>query len=174
MRQVNMPAAWDMTTGDPNVIIAVVDTGVDSRVPDIQGAVVPGWNFVANNAVTDDHEGHGTAITALIAARGNNGQGIAGYCWRCRVMPIKVNEDGSNFDSGLTADGIRWATDHGARIITISINDEGTNAVGDPQIASAIAYAASHNVFVTASAGNTGYSGYTFPAADPGAYPIAG
>jgi subtilisin family serine protease len=173
MRKVNMPGAWDVTTGDPNVIIGTVDTGVDSTIPDLQGALVPGWNFVGNNASTDDHQSHGTVTATEMVARGNNGQGIAGYCWRCKLMPVKVSETGEDFDPGLTAAGIVWAVDHGARIISISINDEGVNPTGDPQVAGAIAYAFQHNVFVAASAGNTGYSGLTFPAADYGAYPVA-
>jgi subtilisin family serine protease len=174
MREIDMPTAWDMTTGNPNVIIATIDTGVDASVPDLQGALVPGWNFVDNNGLTDDHQGHGTVVASVIVARGNNGQAITGYCWQCRLMPMKASDTGVDFDPAKTAASIFWAVDHGARIISISISDEGVYATGDPQVASAIAYAANHNVLVVASAGNTGKTGLTFPGADPGAYPIAG
>jgi len=174
MRVVQMPKAWDITTGDPNVIVATVDTGVDSSVGDLQGALVPGWDFITNTATTQDSFGHGTAVSSEIVGRGNNGQGIAGYCWRCRLMPIRVSASGANIDPGLTALGIRYAAEQGARIISLSFNDEGAYPNGDPQVAAAIAYAAQRNVLVFASAGNTGSSGLTHPASAPGAYAVAG
>jgi hypothetical protein len=89
-------------------------------------------------------------------------------------MPVRVSTSGSGFDSGLAALGVRWAVDHGARIISIGWSDEGTYSVPEPQIAAAIAYAAQHNVLVFASAGNTGTTTPTHPAADFGAYAVAG
>jgi hypothetical protein len=172
-KQVNMPAAWDITTGSPNVVIAVVDTGVSENA-DLAGALVPGWNFVVNNADASDYQGHGTASASIVAARGNDGQGVAGYCWRCKIMPVKVSNSGMDFNSPTTAAGIRWAVDHGARVISIGFSDEGAGgSPTDPVVASAIAYAAQHDVLVVASAGNTGMSGLTQPASDPGAYPTA-
>jgi thermitase len=170
--RVQMPLAWDQSTGDRHVIVAVVDSGVDPAVKDLQGALVPGWDFVSGGYTKVDADGHGTLVSSIIAARGNNGIGIAGYCWSCKVMPIRVGA-GVSFDGGLAAAGIRWAADHGARIISISFSDEGTEG-SDPRVAAAIAYAARKNVLVLASAGNTGGSGYTYPAADPGAYAVAG
>jgi subtilisin family serine protease len=173
MRQVNMPQAWDISTGDPNVIIATVDTGVEPSVPDLQGALVPGWDFIQNDAVPRDYQGHGTAIATTLVARGNDGQGIAGYCWLCRLMPIRVSSSGADFDATLSANGIRWAVDHGARIISLSFSDEGTYSNAEPQVASAIAYAFDHNVLVLAAAGNSSNVNPTHPASDPGAYAVA-
>jgi len=169
-----MPAAWDITTGDPSVVIGIVDTGSLTTVADLQGQLVPGWDFVTNSGAMQDTGGHGTLSATIAVGKGNNGQGVAGYCWRCKVMPVRVASSGSAFDSGLAALGIRWAVDHGARIISIGWSDEGTYTVPEPRIASAIAYAAQHNVLVLASAGNTGATGPTHPAADPGAYAVAG
>jgi thermitase len=173
-KQVNMPRAWDITIGSPRVIIADVDTGVFSSLPDLRGALVPGWDFVDNDSTTEDRMGHGTVTATEMVARGNNGYGIAGYCWRCKLMPIRVSKNGLNFDPGLTAKGISWAVDHGARIISISFNDEGGSPVADPQVAAAIADAAQRNVLVVASSGNTGSPILTHPASDPGAYAVAG
>ncbi len=171
-QNVRMPLAWNLSTGNRHVKIAVVDTGVDPAVADLEGALVPGWDFVSGGYTNVDTEGHGTLVASIIAARGNNGIGIAGYCWTCKVMPVRVSANGE-FDAGLAADGIRWAADHGARIISISFSGE-AGSPPDQAIAAAIAYAAQKGVLVLASAGNTGSSGYTYPAADPGAYAVAG
>ena len=173
-QRVGMAGAWDITKGDPNVIIAVVDTGVNPNAADLHDALVPGWDFINNTYTSQDLGGHGTLSATIAVGRGNDGQGVAGYCWRCKVMPVRVSASGSQFDSGLAALGIRWAVDHGARIISIGFSDEGTYTIPEPHIASAIAYAAQHNVLVLASSGNTGDSTFTHPAADPGAYAVAG
>jgi subtilisin family serine protease len=169
-----MPLAWDITRGDPRVIIAVVDTGVLPTLADLQGALVPGWDFIANEATRRDPGGHGTLSATIAVGRGNNGKGVAGYCWRCRLMPVRVSSSGITFDPVPTALGIRWAADHGARVISLGFSDEATTTGADPQVAAAIAYAASRNVLVVASSGNTGNSLYTHPAAAPGAYAVAG
>jgi subtilisin family serine protease len=173
-RQVNMPLAWDITTGDPRVVIAVVDTGVLPTLADLQGALVPGWDFIANDWTRKDPGGHGTLSATIAVGRGNNGKGVAGYCWQCRLMPVRVSYSGTTFEPGPTALGIRWAADHGARVISLGFSDEATNTSADPQVAAAVAYAAARNVLVIASSGNTGNSLYTHPAADPGAYAVAG
>ena len=169
--RVKMPLAWDLSRGSKSVIVAVVDTGVNPNIKDLKGALVPGKDFVSGGMTSSDQDGHGTLVASIIAARGNNGTGIAGYCWTCKVMPVRVS-DGVVFDDSLAAQGIRWAVDNGARIISISFSDEGQEA-SDPRLAAAVAYAASKGVLVFASAGNTGSSGYTYPAADPGAYAVA-
>jgi subtilisin family serine protease len=170
-----MPRAWDITTGSPRVVIADVDTGVDPTMIDLQGAFVPGWDFVGNDPTPEDVMGHGTVTATAMAARGNDGYGIAGYCWRCKVMPVRVSKLGDEFDPNLTAEGIMWAADNGARVISLSFSDEGVYPTGNPQIAGAIAYAAGRGVLIFASAGNTmGSTIVTHPAGDPGAYAVAG
>src|ERR1700736_161256 len=88
-------------------------------------------------------------------------------------MRIRVSRNAINFNPVLTAKGISWAVDHGARIISLSFNDEGDSPVADPQVAAAIANAAQRNVLVVASSGNTGTSILTHPASDPGAYAVS-
>ena len=116
---VDAPEAWDISIGDP-VIIAFLDTGIDSDHPDLEDKQVSGWDFVGNDSDPEDDHGHGANVISVGAANTDNGAGIAGACWGCRVMPLKVlnsNNAGSYSDF---SDGIIWATDNGARVINLS------------------------------------------------------
>ena len=101
--QIGLPAAWDTTTGSAGVIVAVVDTGVDAAHPELVGKITSGanagYNFVANNTNTTDDQFHGTFVSSIIAMNTNNGQGGAGVCWACMIMPVKVLD---NTGSGST------------------------------------------------------------------------
>ena len=123
-RQIGLPQVWETTTGDPSIVIATIDTGVNA-IPDLQDALVPGWDFVENDAVPQDTHGHGTRVASVIAARGNNGIGMAGHCWGCRIMPVRVTRDGA-VNPERIARGIVWAVEHGARIINVSLSHPGS------------------------------------------------
>src|SRR5437588_1626 len=90
LRVAGFPAAWDVTQGSSRVVVAVVDTGVDGTHPDLQGAVVPGYDFANGDSNPMDDHGHGTAVAGVIAARADNRLVGAGICWRCLIMPVKV------------------------------------------------------------------------------------
>jgi subtilisin family serine protease len=169
LRVAGFPKAWDLTRGSSRVIVAVVDTGVDATQPDLRGALVPGFDFVHRNAsVVDDH-GHGTAVAGVIAARANNREGVAGICWRCSVMPVKVlNAQGSGDDTVIAA-GIVWAVDHGAQVINLSLGGPGSS----DQLTAAIGYATGRGAIVVAAAGNSGTTTPFYPAADPRAISVA-
>ena len=79
-RVAGVPAVWSLTTGDPDVVIATVDTGVNRAIPDLNGALVPGWDFVEGDDDPQDTHGHGTLVASVLVARGDNGIGMAGYC----------------------------------------------------------------------------------------------
>jgi subtilisin family serine protease len=81
----NLPSAWEVTSGSPGVVIAIMDSGVDAAHPDLAGAVDPGWNFVDENADTTDLVGHGTAVAGIAAAR-SNGLGAVGACCGPRAL----------------------------------------------------------------------------------------
>ena len=166
LQQMGMAAAWGATIGSPNVVIAVVDTGVQT-IPDLNGALVPGWDFVEDDAVPQDAHGHGTEVASLIAARGNDGDGIAGVCWACKVMPIRVAAAGTASPDQVAL-GIRWAADHGAQIVNVSLVGS-----GGPSEAQAVAYAQAHGVLVVAAAGNSGDTTPGYPAAYPGVLAVA-
>jgi subtilisin family serine protease len=170
LSKVNTQAAWKLTNGSPDVVVAVLDTGVDLRHPDLQGAFVPGYDFVNRDDDPSDDHGHGTMVAGVIAARANNGLGGAGTCARCSVMPVKVIAGNGSGNASDVALGIAWAVDHGARVVNLSFVLSGP----DGGVAEAIAYARARGVIVVAAAGNAGTSELTFPAGVPGVLSVTG
>lgn len=167
-RRIRANEAWEQTTGAPEVVIAVIDTGVDPTNPDLRGRVLPGYDFVNRDGDARDDNGHGTAA-ATIAAAASDAYGIAGICWRCRVLPVKVlGADGNGFLSE-AAEGISWAVAQGADVVNVSLGATGTMPVLD----SALAEAHDAGVLVVASAGNAGTTAPQWPAADPRVMGIA-
>jgi subtilisin family serine protease len=195
--QIKAPAAWDVTTGDQSIVIAVLDTGADRDHSDLAGQLwvnpgevpgngldddgngqvddINGWRFghdaddvpYETNDVNDDH-GHGTHVTGIIAARGNNGQGIAGMAWGCRVMIVKVlDQKGDGYYSEV-ANGLIYATDNGAQVANLSLGGTEKSELMED----AVAYARAHDTVVIAAAGNIG-SAVLYPAAYPGAVAVA-
>ena len=159
LREVNLPKTWDRTTGSA-IKVAVLDTGVNP-VGDLTGAVAAGYNFVSNNTNARDDYGHGTTVASLIGARGNNDQGMAGVCWSCQIVPVKVlDSTGSGYDSAI-AKGIIWAVSNGAKIINMSLGGAAYSAV----LADAVAYANANSVLVVAAAGNGNTNVKSYPAA---------
>jgi subtilisin family serine protease len=161
---IGAPAAWDTTTGADGPVIAVIDTGVSATHPELAGRVLPGIDLVnGDNDPTDDN-GHGTHVAGIAAAAGNNGAGVAGVCWGCRILPVKaLDATGSGWYSTL-ASAITWATDHGASVINMSLG--GTD--NSTTLGTAVAYAESHGVVVVAAAGNSGVTTRFYPAAFSG------
>lgn len=153
---------WQFTTGNPSIVIAVVDTGLSATPQPDMTHVVPGWNIVGGDTATADTFGHGTWVSTIIGAQGNNDAGIAGYCWGCSIMPVRVAAGRDGTVSGNIAAGIHWAVDHGARIINVSLasNQADNNEYG------AVEYALDHGVLIVASAGNGGNTNLLYPAAD--------
>jgi subtilisin family serine protease len=166
---LHLPQAWDATTGSSSVIVAVVDSGVDGAHPDLAGAVLPGYNFVAGNTNAQDDNGHGTAVAGVIAARIDNGIGVPGVCGRCQILPVKVlGSTGSGSTSGV-AQGITWAADHGARVINLSL----ASTYADPAMRDAISYAVGKGALVVVAAGNAGSSNPSTCNGGCGGYPAA-
>ncbi|MEP7247949.1 MAG: S8 family serine peptidase, partial [Gammaproteobacteria bacterium] len=132
MPAIGMPAAWDITTGSASVIVAVIDTGVDSAHPDLAGKITSGanagYNFVSNTTNTADDQSHGTFVASIVAANTNNGQGGAGVCWSCKIMPVKVLDSSGSGSSFNVAQGIDWAVSHGAKVINLSLGSGSSDA----------------------------------------------
>jgi subtilisin family serine protease len=167
--KTSAPAAWDLTTGSPEVVVAILDTGVDPTQPDLRGKVVPGYDYVNGDSAPLDDNGHGTAVAGIVGADSNNGIGVAGYCWRCRLMPVKVLDANGIGATSTLAQGIIWAADHGARVINASLG----SSTDDSTVAVAAQYARLHGVLVVAAAGNTSSSTLEYPAALPGVVSVS-
>lgn len=176
---INMPAAWDVTTGSASVIVAVIDTGVDATHPDLAGKITSGanvgYNFVSNSTNTADDQSHGTFVASIVAANTNNGQGGAGVCWSCKIMPIKVLDSAGSGSSFNVAQGIDWAVSHGAKVINLSLG----SGSSDASLQTAVTNAWNAGVVVVAAAGNnagvapTTDDAVLFPAAYPNAIAVA-
>ncbi len=168
---VHLEAAWDIKTGDPNVIITVLDSGVAYEdygiyrlAPDLaQTRFVPGYDFVNNDAHPNDDNGHGTHVTGTIAQSTNNGIGVAGVAFNCTIMPVKVMNSegiGTTFD---IADGIYYAANNGANVLNMSIGtDFNTRTIRE-----AVQYAYNNGATIVCAMGND------FEQGNPPSYPAA-
>ncbi|MFJ8012219.1 type VII secretion-associated serine protease mycosin [Streptomyces sp. NPDC096339] len=174
--------AWGTTRGD-GVTVAVLDTGVDDSHPDLAGQVQAGTDLVGLGAGRGDRSWarHGTAMASIIAGHGhgpNRGQGVLGVAPQAKILPVRVIlEEGDpgraqarESKGGALAEGIRWAADHGADVINLSLGDDSDSAHHEAGEDEAVQYALSKGVVVVASAGNGGENGdrVSYPAAYPG------
>ncbi|MBL8059371.1 MAG: S8 family serine peptidase [Chthonomonas sp.] len=156
--QISAPRAWDFAPSVSSVV-AVVDGGVDLSHPDLAPNLVPGYNTLtelaqtAGGVVSDVRtNGHGTRIAGIIAAKGNNGIGVAGVGWNLKVMPIRVTDDavqGFALRSELLQ-GAQWALDHGAKVVSISYT-----GVENGDVQTMGEYAGSLGAHLVWAAGNT-------------------
>jgi subtilisin family serine protease len=167
-RDVRMPALWERTVGRRDVIVAVIDTGVD-RVPELSGRVLVGRDYVNDDRNASDDHGHGTKVAGIVAAAGDNRRGIAGVCWRCRILPVKVigrNNHGLGSD---VAAAIVWAADRGADVINLSLGSHHYRTY----MQRAVRYARSRGAVVIGAALNHGNTRRGYPAAYRGAIGVA-
>jgi serine protease len=167
-QQIGVPTAWKRGNG-AGAVVAVIDTGV-TKVADLaETKFVPGYNFVNNTADADDDHGHGTHVAGTIAQSTNNKLGVAGIAYGASIMPLKVlSARGSGSVAGI-AQAIRWAADHGANVINMSLG--GPTAIGT--MGSAVKYAREKGVTVIAAAGNDGRGKVSYPARYPGVIAVA-
>jgi serine protease len=174
---INMEAAWDIQTGSPSVIVAVIDTGVAYEnhtegkgrfrtyyylAPDLANtSFVAGYDFVNNDDHPNDDEGHGTHVTGTIAQSTNNNKGVAGIAFNTSIMPVKVlDSSGSGYYPDI-ADGIYFAADNGADVINMSLGGPGPSTA----LEDAVAYAYSMGVTIVCAAGNNYGPVLSYPAA---------
>jgi serine protease len=171
LTRIGAERAWDFATGR-GVVVAVVDTGIAceerrallERLTDLAATrCVSGWSFVTNDTRASDDQGHGTHVAGTIAQSTNNGLGAAGVAFDASLMPVKVlNEHGWGTTADV-ADGIRWAADHGAHVINLSLGGPRNSQI----LQKAIDHAVARGVVVVAAAGNTG-GRVQFPGASDG------
>ncbi|MDQ1300921.1 MAG: family serine peptidase, partial [Chloroflexota bacterium] len=159
-RAIHADAAWDVTRGDPNIIIAILDSGLDLTHPEFAGRIVPGYDFVNNDSDPTDDQTHGTHVSGIAAAGIHNGIGMAGIAGDARILPVKaLNNKGTGWWSDI-ARGITWAVDQGARVLNLSL----AGTTYSQALYDAIAYANSKGAVVIVAAGNNGMSAPTYPA----------
>ncbi len=176
--------AWDITLGTEDTIIAVLDTGIDWNHPDLTANIwtnaqgYHGYNFIDDNwfPMDDNINGydengdylsniytyHGTHVAGIMGATIDNALGIAGIA-QVKLMAVKVmNDSGEGTDSTVSS-GVRWAVDNGAHVIVMSLGLDGLST----PLQNAVNYATSRGVVLVASAGNSGTSVLSYPAAFP-------
>src|SRR5581483_7920674 len=152
--KISAPQAWDLTTGSPSTIVAVIDTGIQYNHPDLPTSrLINGPDLVNNDADSSDDFGHGTFVAGVIGATTNNSLGVAGINWQTQIMGVKVLDSTGNGTSDVVSQGIIYAADHGAKVINLSIGAT-VGCSQTPDVQSAVDYARSKNVTVVAAAGN--------------------
>ncbi|MDI6751315.1 MAG: S8 family serine peptidase [bacterium] len=109
--KIQAPSAWDIEKGTETVIIAIIDTGVDYDHPDLKDKVIKGWDYANNDSdPMDDHSlnghSHGTHVAGIAAASTNNGKGIAGVAWNCKILAVKCLDSSGWGDDACCAQAI--------------------------------------------------------------------
>lgn len=148
--RTNAQEAWDITTGSANVIIAILDTGIDESHPELSNKLVYPKDYVDFDNNPHDGNGHGTHVAGIAAGRGNNGVGIAGVSWGTRIMPVRVLDDNGSGYTTSVVQGIRWAYQHGAKVINLSLS----GTFKDDFVQQAINEAYNAGTLVVAAMGN--------------------
>ncbi|APE20577.1 MULTISPECIES: type VII secretion-associated serine protease mycosin [Streptomyces] len=182
LQALHTTEAWRTTKGE-GITVAVLDTGVDAEHPDLKGSVLTGRDLIGFGAARGDRAWarHGTAMAGIIAGHGHGpdgGDGVLGIAPGAKILPVRVILEGTDTSrdkarktrGSALADGIRWAADHGADVINLSLGDDSKSAHPDAGEDAAVQYALAKGVSVVASAGNGGEKGdhISYPAAYPG------
>jgi serine protease len=160
MQNIQMPLAWDLSTGQ-EVVVAVIDTGIDFSTPDMANTKRrTGYDFANDDTdATDDH-GHGTHVAGTIAQSTNNGTGVTGVAFDAQLLPVKALGSDGNGSYANIIKGITFAVKQGAKVINMSL----AGRRGSQALQEAVQYAHSQGVIVVAAAGNSNGS-IEFPAA---------
>lgn len=160
---LSIESAWDYSRGG-EVVVAVVDSGIDATHPDLAGRVVDGRSFVPGAPAEVDAMGHGTHVAGIIAATMGDGFGVAGVAPEALLMPLRVVADDGSARASDIAEAVIWAADHDADVINISLAGTSGSSVLD----GAIAYATDVGAVVVAAAGNEAQRGN--PAVHPASH----
>ncbi len=165
---INAEAAWELSTGAEWLTIAILDTGIDLDHPDLAAKLVPGIDLVNDDALADDDHDHGTACASLAAALSDNPEGSAGVDWQARLMPVKVMAASGQGSTSDIIDGVWWAMNHGADVISMSLGGGGYTTAFD----TVIRLAHDTGTAVFAAAGNDDLGVVNYPARYPEAFAV--
>jgi len=160
--EIDWSQGWTHNQGGHDILVAILDTGIDRDHEDLVATVVDEANFSGSPTVDDLH-GHGTHIAGIIAANADNGIGIAGVAPGSMIINVKVADDRGRCDAAAIAKAIVWAVDRGANILNISLRVSESSE----ELEEAVAYAWSHGAIIIAAAGNEGGSVPQYPAYYP-------
>lgn len=158
LTKIQAPQAWDISMGDPGVVIAILDSGIDLDHPDLASKIVVSKNFTSSPTAYDNYD-HGTHVAGTAAAITDNGIGVAGLAGKASLMNVKVISDGGLGTFSKIVEAIIWAADNGADVINMSFITSGWQAMDD-----AINYAWSKGVVLVGAAGNDANNLPTSPA----------
>ncbi|WP_407690002.1 S8 family peptidase [Risungbinella massiliensis] len=159
-QKIQAPAAWDITRSSSSVKIAIVDTGVQSNHPDLSGKVINGYDFVDNDTIAQDGNGHGTHCAGIAAALTNNGVGISGVAPNAQILAVRVLDNNGSGTLLDVADGIIFSADSNAQVISLSLG----GSSGTQTLKNAVDYAWNNGSVVVAAAGNSGSTSPSYPA----------
>jgi len=164
LNKIQASAAWDISTGNPSVVVAIIDTGAVYTHEDLSGQVILGHDYIDNDEDPLDGQGHGTFVAGIIGASTNNSKGIAGIARGSKLLIIRDADNTGAFSYFNLAAAITYAADHGARIINMSQGGTSPSAT----VTSAVNYAFGKNIVLIAAAGNNGNgTPVMYPAAIP-------
>ena len=161
------PKAWELTTGTASVLVAVIDSGIDLTHPEFAGRLEPGYDYVDLDGVPQDTYGHGTHTAGIIAARGSNGQGVAGLSWYARILPLRVLDGNGLGRVSDVASAVTQASTRGSAVINLSLALTAPSST----LYSAISYAHNNGALVVGATGNDTLPGQPLaPVRYPAAY----
>ncbi len=160
---------WSRTNRNNQIIVAILDTGIDSNHVDLKDKVIAEINLT-DSPTMNDLNGHGTHIAGIICATANNYIGVAGIVDNCKILNVKVADDNGFCHSQLVARGILWAVDNGANVINISIEIKNSSL----ELENAVNYAWEHGALIVCAAGNQGNSSAVYPAYYENSLAVAG
>jgi subtilisin family serine protease len=180
---IDAPEAWDIETGSPDVVIAIIDSGIDYTHPDLAANIwnntdeipgngidddhngyiddIRGWDFYYNDSNVTDGHGHGTMCAGVAGAVADNGIGIAGVAYNCKIMPVRIANASYYNTWAMIVAGIKYAVDNGVDVISMSLGTYSPPSI----LRDAVNYAYGKGVFMCAAASNANISNKRYPAA---------
>jgi len=158
---IKATSTWEETKGDEEIIIAIIDTGMDLLHPDLDEKIYSsGYDFINDDSDATDDNAHGTHVAGIAAAETHNNEGIAGVAWNCKLLPVKVLNDLGEGGYSEMIEGIIWAADNGADVMNLSLGGNFPST----SLENALKYAYDMDIVIVAAAGNDGGS-VLYPAA---------